>query len=747
MATLTAFNTLSRTTIADGDSLNGNIDTAKKNDDAMLSETISTYNTAKSVHDTVSTFSAKEWLNSNNKNFSEIIVNDTYTAKGASKLGSNFTFSAGKHMSLNKTNDTYSFAPDESVASVSSYFKYARFNSDMGLYNNDPFILQCSFIHIAGASFAMHDQYVDNIDGFCKTDYNYRNNQLFTTGNLNQLGYSATTRILTSANLPTDEASKDLKILSHTVPKGGSFLCDHYDNNVTENMPYRGEALLDRCSMSMSHNNFATNYSIAIDVKGSSASNYSIIFGNATTQMWGPSTSAKYVMTGSMVATNSSTCLGPGSVVGNKTVCIMPFADKAQICISAANRSIGISPVVVEKGSDTNKQYAISDNSLMVLCNGYIPITAKDSIMLFQDKKYQDAGLLYTSYSANRSLCMFTQDGPWQSRRQTADNSVELITQIQNAKDSVVIGVKGTGINYSQYSVNNSFVANGHFNLTADVNVNNSCFIGFTEGNTYTTAYNSCYTIASPVLGSVMPNKTYTQVFSIGPVAYDFQDKNTYLLMYAGSPVLSRVDGYNNLIACTVATAISGDGNVWIKGTNFYKGASRCNRNLILGHNFNISGDDTVIDSNEIYEQYTNLNNIVASTITAASSCFIHAYSVVQGAQYYTTITTVDHTVAMQQSSAYSNNSLSMADSIVRETWTYYDGNTAHDTSKNYLLAVFNSTASKETERDGTLDDDTQLVMWKNTLKKHDLPKSQLQHITEVTDITTLNDDIYYIIG
>lgn len=731
MATLTAFNTISNTTIADGDALCSNIDIAKNNDDAMLSETISTYNKAKEVHDTVSSFSAKDWLNTSNRNFSEIVINDTYTAKGASKLGSTFTFSAGDHMTLHKSGDTYSFSPDGSVANVSSYFKYARFATSMPVGFNDPFMLQCAFISMNYGSFAMHDQFAENVDGFCKTDFNFGTRELFNVDMLNSLGYSATTKILTSAELPTDEGSRDIQVLSHTLPKHGSFLYAHYDDG----MPYRGAAILDNCSISMSHNNFVTDYSISLDIKGSSASNHSFIMGNDTTQMWGGNTSASYILRSSMIATNSSTCFGPGVVVNDRSIATSPTANCASAMLSATHRSVGLVACNAFRGAETDYLPAIADKSFMILCNGTAPFTAKDSIVLFNDKLYEnDYG--YTDYSANRTLSVFSFDTIAQPSKQTHDNSVEIITCVSNAKDSVLLGVKGGNYSNSRYTVNNSLMAVGKFYASYDTSVSNSCLIGFAGNNTYTTTYTGCYTIASPILSPQLATRVVDRVYGLGTVMYDFTDKNTVLLAES-TPIVRLLQGYNNVIVTRVATAMHGNGNVWLKGSNYHDGESECNNNFIIG-SMNIEGnDDTVVDDNEIF----NIN--YDHTLTALSACYVGALSRVSGPKHYTTITTVDHTVAAQYSSAYSNNSLALCYSEVDESWIYTG---EHDTSKNYCLSMFNSLAKKTTYHDG-IDERTQLAMWRNKLIKSNLPKRQFIHVAEIDDVTTLENDIYYIIG
>ena len=59
---------------------------------------------------------------------------------------------------------------------------------------------------------------------------------------------------------------------------------------------------------------------------------------------------------------------------------------------------------------------------------------------------------------------------------------------------------------------------------------------------------------------------------------------------------------------------------------------------------------------------------------------------------------------------------------------------------------MFNSLAKKTTYPDG-IDEQTQLAMWRNKLIKSNLPKRQFIHVAEIDDVTTLEDDIYYIIG
>lgn len=736
MATLTAFNTISNTTIADGDALGKNIDIAKSNDNAMLSETISTYDKANEVYDTVSSFSAKEWLNTNNKNFSEIIVNDAHTAKGSSRLGSKFTISAGDHIVIDKVDDAYRFSPDGSIANVSSYFKYAHFNGDLPINRCDPFTLQCEFAKMNWGAFLMHDKYVEYADGFVKTDCNYKDNLLLNVGILNNLGYSATTRILTSADLPYDEESKDMQVLSHTVPKHGSFLYAHYDSS----MPYRGAAVLDRCSISLSHNNFVTDYSISLDIKGSSASNHSFIMGNDTLQLWGSDTSARYILSSSMIATNSSTCFGPGSVVNDKSLVTIPYAGYADTLLSATNRTIGLVPCNSLRGSEVDNKPAIADKSVVMECYGRVPFTARDSILIFSDKISGSEDYGATTFSANRTLGMYMHDGAMlQPAEQKHDNSVELISFVSNAKDSVILSVKGSNDNQAGYTVNNSLLSMGQFYASADATINKSCLIGFAADNKYTTTYNGCYTLASPVLCKNLIQRNINRIYGLGTVTYDFDHKNT-LLLTESNPIIGSMIGYSNLIVTRTATAISGNGNLFLKGSHYYAGPSQCYNNFIM-YGLNTTGvNDTVVDDNEIYCPAYNLPT------TAISACYIGANSVACGPQYYSTLTTIEHTVAAQHSSAYSNNSLALCYGKVNETYIYTGGITAHDTSKNYCLSLFNSTATKTTW-DAGVDDRTQLVMWKNTLKKRDLPKHQFSHVTEIDDITTLEDDIYYIIG
>lgn len=136
MSVLLQIDKIDRTTIADGDKLNGIIESLSANDNAILSELTDIYVEA----DDCKTFieeNRKNWENSAVKNFSGVAVKDTVIS-GKSWMSSELTLTSNGSLQFAKNdNDTYSLNTSLSTDSqvTSSYFIEAKLSRNTLLPN------------------------------------------------------------------------------------------------------------------------------------------------------------------------------------------------------------------------------------------------------------------------------------------------------------------------------------------------------------------------------------------------------------------------------------------------------------------------------------------------------------------------------------------------------------------------------------------------------------------------------------
>lgn len=136
MSVLLQIDKIDRTTIADGDKLNGIIEKLSANDNAILSELTDTYDKA----DSCKTFieeNKENWENSAVKNFSGITVKNAVIS-GKSWMSSELTLTSNGSLQFTKNNnDTYSLNTSLSTDSqvTSSYFIEAKLSRNTLLPN------------------------------------------------------------------------------------------------------------------------------------------------------------------------------------------------------------------------------------------------------------------------------------------------------------------------------------------------------------------------------------------------------------------------------------------------------------------------------------------------------------------------------------------------------------------------------------------------------------------------------------
>lgn len=757
MATLTAYTKFDRTTIADGDKLSANIAANASNDNAMLAESLSTYSKIKESYDTVKAYSANEWDNNKLHNFSKLVVNGT-TIQGKPKLADKFTFSAKNGVTLRKNSqNAYEFSASPEIVEVSSYYKYSKFSSEVPLTNSDPFIFEGNYFTIAWLSWAQHESYCQNdtaelLNGFSKTNADTSKfDTLTVTSALNNLAYKSTTRILTSADLPTDEGSKDIKRLSHTIPWRGSFV---YTNFYAAS--YKGAAIVDHNSISYLHNNFAQDCSIAISLKGASAKNNSFVFGDATNV---EQTASKYHI--GMIAVDNSTCFGPGALASNKSITITPTGacDANKYLVSAFNKSISLESCGMIR-QDNAALYL--DNSFACQVNGDTRFSAVSSIVMqcaLETRDSTASAIQATNSLLTYKFSYWRSDSTLTYVRKFANaiinDSVDIATNLSNVSNSICIGVKGTSFDTSAaISAVNAVVMQTEVSNNKANSITNSILFGLTtnaggaSGNNFT----DTYAIYAGCVGSVRDSNV-KDIYAVANIMYNYDKHTCFLCTEANENAYADITGYYDNFAACKCLCLPGSGNIAIKG-NSWTATHKTNErvfynNLVIGQPYINTNSaigiarKTQVANNVIYQPAP------AGGFIGASACFIFADSNIHGCNIHgVSAFEANNSIALQHSNCYSNNSIAIANSTIEES-TIVERHDAIgvDTTPNYCFAYANSTARKLSNALGDTSDIEQLSMWNNTLKKAHLTKSKFKHLTEITSLDDMQENIYYIVG
>ena len=757
MATLTAYTKFDRNTIADGDKLSANIAANASNDNAMLAESLSTYSKIKSTYDTVKAYSANEWDNNKLHNFSKLVINGT-TVQGKPKLADKFTVSAKDGVGLRKNaQNSYEFEASPEVMAVSSYYKYSRFSADLALLNQDPFAFECDYFYIAWLSWAQHESYCQNgnetLDGFSKTNADTTKFDTLTDiSKLNTLAYKSTTRILTSADLPTDENSKNIKRLSHTIPWNGSFVYSNFDASI-----YKGAAIVTNNSISYLQNNFAQNNSIAISLKGASAYNKSFVFGDATTVEQNAST---YHL--GMRATDKSTCFGPGAVAHNKSITITPTGTRNtnEFLVSAFNKSISLESC----GSDRKNKVALYlDNSFACQVNGDTQFSAVSSIVLqcaaVTSECDADSIQAYNSILTHKISFWYSTTTPEiryyrKYKHSITTDSVDIMTNLTNVSNSVCIGVKGTSFGTTSYcSAVNSVVMQSEFSDIVSDSIKNSILLGLTQNyNSSGNNFDDTYAIYAGGIGSLQ-NKNVKDIYAVANIMYNYNKHTCFLCTETYPSAYADItDYYDNFAACK-CLRLPGSGNIAIKG-NSWEALRETNEriffnNLVIGQpyintNSAIGTERKAVVANNIIYQPAASEGFVG-----ASACFIFADSNIHGYNYNSlSAFEANNSIALQNSNCYSNNSIAICNGFIQASLIKQMHSVEGvDTTPNYCFAYAYSTAAKYKNTSNDTSDIEQLSMWHNTLKKAHLTKSKFKYITEITSLDDMQENTYYIVG
>lgn len=754
MATLTAYTKFDRTTIADGDKLSANIAANASNDNAMLAESLSTHSKSNAIYDIVKAYSANEWYNNKLHNFSKLVVNGT-TIQGKPKLADTFTFSAKNGVTLRKnTQNAYVFSASPEIVEVSSYYKYANFSQEVPLTNSDPFVFKCNYYTINFLSWAQDESYCQNtpneiLDGFSKTNANtLLFDELTNTSALNTLAYKSTTRVLTSAVLPTDEGSKNVKRLSHTIPWRGSFVYTNFDA-----ASYKGSTIVDHNSISYLHNNFAQDCSIAISLKGASAKNNSFVFGDATSV---ENDVSKYHI--GMIAVDNSTCFGPGALASNKSITITPTAaiyNANNYLVSAFNKSISLESCGQYR-QDNASLYL--DNSLACQVNGDTRFSAVSSIVMqcaLGTSESNASSVQVTNSLLTYKFAYWYNDYYRKFANVIINDSVDIATNLSNVSNSVCIGVKGTNFNTSAAcSAINSVVMQSEISDNKPNSIKNSILFGITtspnaSGNNFT----DTYAIYAGCVGSIHDSNV-KNIYAVANIMYNYDNHTCFMCTETDNNVHTDITSYYDNFAACKRLCLPGSGNIAIKGNSWT--ASRATKehifynNLIIGQPY--INTNSAIGTTRKTQVANNVIYQPAATdgFVGASACFIFANSNIHGYNDVSNVSAFEanNSIALQNSKCYSNNSIAIANSTVSEsTITERHSIIGVDTTPNYCFAYANSTAVKFANTLGDTSDIDQLSMWNNTLKKAHLTKSKFKHLTEITSLDDMQENIYYIIG
>lgn len=155
---LTQITSITKNTIADGDSLNLIVTALNNNDHILANETISANTIAEEVYDLVSNNSATNWDHSDIKNFATVGVNNS-TIRGSSNLSSTLKFESTDTVSIEKNEDFYKFTTSKEIQSVSSYFNYAAWDNKFAIGSwLDAFAFESTWFSVTNGSMALYEK-------------------------------------------------------------------------------------------------------------------------------------------------------------------------------------------------------------------------------------------------------------------------------------------------------------------------------------------------------------------------------------------------------------------------------------------------------------------------------------------------------------------------------------------------------------------------------------------------------------
>lgn len=766
MATLHTLTNITRDTIADGDKLNDVILDLSANDAAMLAETQSTYSTTQDVFNTVKNTSGVKWNNNLVKNFSKIVVNNDKTLTGKSKLGSTVTFTDSDTIKIEKDGNVYKFTASDSIANVSSYFKYAKWSYEIPVSREsvDPFIAECSTISLHSGSIALYDSYINaagahgeygTLDGFSKsrlaeTSYtNYAN--ILSGDRLSSLVYSATTNVYDHSVFPLLANS----VVAHTIPTRGSFYVHDYfsslDSSLSDEDAYVGATIVDNGSIGIWNKVFAKNFSIGF--KGCSAEDYSVC-------LFGGLDRSGYVLNN--IAKTSSYVIGTNGIALNKSFIVTNSVDSmtnnTPSNITAKNCSMML---YVNTACTANVQ-----NSAMLL----LP-TTEDSNCNFN----VDGSIAFNchgrkSISKNRTL-LLAGFPDHNSYTREFDHSIVAVNDISYVKNAVSMYVKGA---YKAANAINNAVAIG-VNFNKELVVKNSLLISTTYYGPESmpaiplyvshSATDSIEIATELKTTSAYPNIAYDQ--SIVLPAGTYNNKHHVLILDTEADQCIRTSSYadcaNSIFMMPGVRTNNnndehdynwyynskckrlGEGNIFIKGSV---------RDATTAHNSKIE-HNLLIGYDQVDVSFACSNNTMynAKTMRDTTNSFIY-YASADAYQYYGQSRIQSNEISMYFSNCRACKSMAYNHSYVNIPQVVHGaGPVEICTDNNYCLSLFHSTATITYSGDtagqnvGIFDDKKRLALWNNKLTLENLPTTQFERIASIDDFDALSTDIYYVIG
>lgn len=321
--------------------------------------------------------------------------------------------------------------------------------------------------------------------------------------------------------------------------------------------------------------------------------------------------------------------------------------------------------------------------------------------------------------------------------RQHISNSVtfkpDRIAEINN---SVVMSItNGSANNF----IDNSYVFTTDFQNHTAVNVKDSLLIASKIAKDdisindsvllATTAAHSLYkTFISPVLAySYVPNNLLLLTNSTTHTDYYKES-----MLASGSNIHDSVQLFNDPITCSSNSSIS-IGNVQTVIDQYdVKNKTEIN-NIFIGFDNVMQIYNTVTDA--LVYGYTNyisnskriysFNNDYALFNIPSNTAYILSGS-----------------IAFYKSYVLESDSLSMFNSQVGQF-------SNHDFIESaYTCALYNSRADISiNSATNELNETTRLAIWENTLTYDMLPKTQFMHVSAISNLTTLRENTYYIVG